>query len=116
MSIVTVAQAKTYLGVIHNHDDARILQLLEEAEDECRQYLDRDTLPRIGQSCPDECDTSVDTSTPALSDGEDLPPALRRGILLIVQAGYEGKDADEMAKLRRNAEVCWAPFRCGWGA
>jgi hypothetical protein len=116
MSVVTVEEAKVYLGVVHNHDDARILQLLQDAEDECVQYLDRDELPRIGQSCPDECDTSVDTSIPAVSDSADLPASVRSGILLIVQAGYEGKDADEMAKLRKAAETKWAPFRCNWGA
>jgi hypothetical protein len=112
MSVVTVEQAKIYLVVTHNHDDARILQLLQEAEDECLQYLDRAALPRTGAACPDECDTSADP----VSDGNDLAPGLRRGILLIVQGGYEGKDADEMAKLRTAAEVCWAPFRCNWGA
>jgi hypothetical protein len=116
MSVVTVEEAKVYLGVVHNHDDARILQLLQDAEDECVQYLDRDELPRIGQSCPDECDTSVDTSLGPVSDGADLPSAIAGGIMLIVQAGYEGKDADEMMKLRKAAETKWAPYRCHWGA
>jgi hypothetical protein len=116
MSVVTVEEAKVYLGVIHNHDDARILDLLDDAEDECLQYIDRDSLPRIGQDCPDECDTSVNTAIAPVSDSADLPGSLRGGILLIVQAGYEGKDADEMAKLRKAAETKWAPYRCRWGA
>lgn len=115
MSVVTVEQAKTYLVVTHNHDDVRILQLIQEAEDECLQYLDREVLPRIGASCPDECDTAAPDPDPA-SDSDDLPASIRGGILLIVQGGYEGKDADEMAKLRKAAETRWAPFRCKWGA
>lgn len=114
MSVVTVEQAKTYLLVIGSSQDARLQQLIDEAEDECRQYLDRDVLPRIGAECPDDCDTAA-VDDP-VSDGEDLAPALRRGILMIVQAGFEAKDADEMMKMRKAAETCWAPFRCRWGA
>lgn len=114
MSVVTVAEAKLYLRVVHNADDALILQLLEEAEDECKQYLDRGELPKNNASCPDECDTAAVED--AVSDSADLAPGLRRGILFIVQASYEGKDAEEIAKLRKAAETCWAPFRCNWGA
>lgn len=114
MSVVTVDEAKLYLRVIHTADDALILQLLDEAEDECKQYLDRDVLPRDGAACPDECDTAAIDDP--VTDSADLAPGLRRGILMIVQASYEGKDADEMAKLRKAAETCWAPFRCNWGA
>ncbi|MDQ3288646.1 MAG: phage gp6-like head-tail connector protein [Pseudomonadota bacterium] len=113
MSVVTVQEAKTALVVIHNHDDLRLQQLIDDAEDECLQFIDRPSLPRVGVSCPDECDTSyVDNP---VSDGADLPKSIRRGILLIVQAAYEGKDADEMTKLRKAAEVCWFPHRCRLG-
>lgn len=115
MSVVTVAEAKLALVIVHDHADARIQQFIDDAEDECRQYIDRDSLPRIGQTCPDECDTAAVDVAP-VSDGADLPPALRRGILLIVQGAFEGKDAEEMMRLRKAAETCWAPFRCHWGA
>ncbi len=114
MSVLTLNEAKNYLVVVHDADDDRIQQLIEDAEDECVQYLDRSSLPRIGQECPDECDTG--TTPAAVSDASDLPRSLRRGILLIVQGGYEGKDADEMMKLRAAAEVCWHPYRCNLGA
>lgn len=114
MSVVTVQEAKLALVVIHDHDDARLQQLIDDAEDECLQYLDRDALPRKGQECPDECDTSASDSP--VSDGQDLPHSLRRGILMIVQASYEGKDAAEMIKLREAAIACWAPYRCRLGA
>lgn len=114
MSVVTIEQAKKYLRTTHNADDELIQSLIDEAEDECLQYLDRPSLPRIGAECPDECDTAyVDDP---VSDGSDLPKSLRRGVLMIVQASYEAKDADEMMKMRKAAETCWAPYRCGLGA
>lgn len=114
MSVVTVDEAKRVFDVIHAHDDAKLQQLIDDAEDECLQFLDRDALPRIGEVCPDECDTSNPPTS--ASDAADLPRSLRRGILLIVQGAYEGKDADEMAKLRKAAEIVWMPYRCRLGA
>lgn len=113
MSVVTIAEAKLALVIIGTADDARLQQYIDDAEDECRQYLDRDVLPRIDAECPDDCDTSYVPDP--VSDGSDLPKSLRRGILLIVQGAYEGKDADEMMKLRKAAETLFAPFRCRLG-
>jgi len=114
MSVVTVDEAKRYLRVIHELDDGLIQELIDDAEDECLQYIDRPSMPRIGVDCPDDCDTAAIDDP--VSDGGDLPRSLRRGILLIVQAAYEAKDADEAAKMRRAAEVVWSPYRCRLGA
>jgi len=113
MSVVTVAEAKLALTVIHASDDARLQQLIDDAESECLEFIDRDVLPRTGADCPDDCDTALIPDP--VSDADDLPRSLRRGILLIVQASYEARDADEMSKLRKAAEVCWFPFRCRLG-
>lgn len=110
MSVVTLEQAKAYLLVTHTSDDQKIQDLIDDAEDECLQFLDREHLPRIGEPIPGECDTSED-NRPAVSDGDDLPRSLRRGILYQVQAAYEAKDADEISKLREIAEKLWFPFR-----
>jgi hypothetical protein len=114
MSVVSLQYVKDQLSLTHDFADTRILALIEDAEDECRQFIDRDVLPRIGAECPDECDTAA-VDAPA-SDADDLPRSLRRGILLVVQGQFEGKDADEMAKLRKAAETLWFPFRCRLGA
>lgn len=113
MSVVTVAQAKLLLRIIHTSDDALLQQLIDDAEDECRQFLDRDVLPREDADCPDDCDTAYVPDP--VSDGADMANSLRRGILLIVQGAYEGKDADEMMKLRQAAAQVWQPFRCRLG-
>jgi hypothetical protein len=113
MTTVTVAEAKQNLRVIHASDDALIEQLISDAEDECLQYLNRDALPRKGAPYPDECDTAQVLEV--ASDADDLPGSLRRGILLIVQAGYEGKSPEEVQKIRAAAEVLWHPFRAHLG-
>lgn len=114
MSVVTLEEVKLQVKLMHTADDAQLQQLIDDVEDECLQYIDRESLPRVGVECPDECDTaSVDNPT---SDADDLPRSLRRGIVMMVQGYYEAKDAEEMAKLRRAAETLWHPYRCHLGA
>ncbi|MGQ2994280.1 head-tail connector protein [Variovorax sp.] len=108
MSTVKVEQVKRYLDVIHNSDDAKLQDLIDGAEDECLQFLDRDSLPRRNQTAVDECDSN---QPEPVSDSDDLAPAVRVGIYMIVQAGYDGANADEMAKIRSVAEVKWWPYR-----
>lgn len=114
MSVVTLEEVKAQVKVMHTSDDVQLQQLIDDVEDECLQYLDRTSLPRVGVECPDECDTAV-VDDP-VSDADDLPRSLRRGIVLMVQGYYEAKDADEMRKLRAAAEVLWHPYRCHLGA
>lgn len=114
MSVLTLAEVKEYLRVSHTLDDSLLADLIEDAEDECLQYIDRPSLPRVGAADYDEFDTSyIDYP---VSDSSDLPRSLRRGILLIIQGAYEGKDADEMAKIRMLAEIIWHPYRQQLGA
>jgi hypothetical protein len=113
MSIVTVEEAKRVIVITHNFDDERLQQLLDDAEEACRQFLGVDRLPREGTDCPDECDTA--STYEAASDAEDLPAGIRRGVILLVQADYEGKDITEREKMRDAAERCWWPYRCGLG-
>lgn len=113
MSVVTLEYVKRQLLVTHALADVRLQELIDDAESECVEYLDRDVLPRESDP-PDPLNTaSID---PPASDADDLPRSIRRGILLIVQAQWEGKDADEMMKLRKAAEVLWHPFRAKLGA
>lgn len=108
MSIVTLDQIKAYLDVIHNSDDAKLQLLVDGAEDEALQFLDRDQLPRRNESAVDECDSN---QPEAVSDSDDLAPVVRMGIYLIVQAMYDAADAEEMARVRKAAETKWFPYR-----
>lgn len=113
MSYVKIEQIKAYLDIIHNSDDTKLQLLIDGAEDEALQYLDRPGLPRRNESVVDECDSN---QPDPVSDSDDLAPVIRMGIYLIVQAMYEGKDAAEIEACRKAAEVKWHPYRNQLGA
>lgn len=112
MSTVRVEQLKAYLRVSHDADDALLQELINGAESEALQFLDRPTLPRSGASVVDECDSN---QPEPISDSDDLDPVVRMGIYLIAQGMYEGKDATDMAAVRQAAVVKWFPFRNNLG-
>lgn len=115
MTVVTVAQFKAFDRVIHNSDDALILDLIAGAEAEALQFMDRQDLPRFGEDeAPDEADTSVVIDV--ISEGTSLAPDVRRAIYYLVQAGYSAKDIDESVKLRKAAETILFPHRRQMGA
>lgn len=124
-SIVKLEQVKRYLRATHNEDDLLLQDLIEQAEDECCQYLNRRSLPRRKETTEAELDSNtlpewdsnlLDSNhhfqyREAVSDSDELATPVRGGIYLIVQGMYEGKDADEMAAIRKAAEVKWQPYR-----
>ncbi|MFC3340018.1 head-tail connector protein [Paracandidimonas soli] len=95
MSVIKLAVAKGYLDVIHNADDAKLQALLDGAEDEAAQYMNK----------------ALDD----LSTDDGLPGSVVLGVMLLLQAAYQATP-DDAEKLRRAAEVKLAPYRCGWGA
>lgn len=111
MSVVLLADLKRHLRVTHTSDDLLLQQLLDAAEGEALAFLDRDSLPRIGEECPDECDTA--RVEDPVSDGDDLEPSVRVAVFLLVQATYEAQD---MKSLREAAHTLLWPFRCRLGA
>lgn len=102
MSIITLEIAKQYLDVIHNSDDAKLQRLLDGAEDEAAQYMNRS----LSDLLPEE----VSSENP-----DDLPGSVLLGVMLLLQAVYQATP-DDAEKLRKAAEVKLAPYRCGWGA
>lgn len=98
MSIVLLADVKRDLRLTHNSDDTLIQQLIDGAEDEAKQYLDRGELPRRDDPIPEECES--DSTANAASDTDDIAPAVRLGIFLLVKAAYEGVDGAEMDRVR----------------
>lgn len=113
MSVVLLADVKAALRVTHASDDDLLQQLLDGAESEALAFMGRDSLPRIGEECPDECDTSrVDNP---VSDGDTLPAAVRLAIFIMVQVEYDAQPADREALTRAWQQKLW-PLRCGLGA
>lgn len=109
MSEVTLDAVKRYLRVTQTSDDLLLQDLIDAAEDQCRQYVNRDALPNLGD--PSCCTTTTATTT----DGE-LAPSVRTAVCLLVQAHYEGADADAVEKARVTMQNLLAPYRCGLGA
>lgn len=114
MSVVSLDQVKQHLRVIHTADDELLELLIAGAEDELKQYLDRDELPRKDDPCACECES--DSSLDPASDSDDLAPTVRVAIFFLVQAAYDGTSADEVVKLRAAAFSMAALYRCRLGA
>lgn len=93
-SLVTLEEAKDFLNVVHNYDDAKIQMLLDGAESEVETFLNTDL---------------VDSAT---SNG--FPTVWSVAVLLLVQAGYEATPEDALL-LRKCAELKLAPWRLELG-
>lgn len=106
MSTVKIEQLKAWCRVTHDLDDTLLQITLDGAEDEALMFLDREQLPRRGNSAVDEC-----VSGEFVSDSGDLSPTVRDAILLLAQGMYEGKDAAEMGAVRIVAQTKLFPYR-----
>lgn len=107
MSVISLETAKAVLDVIHTADDAKLQTLLDGAEDEAVQFMNRGLL----QPYPAEELVDGALVVPPL----DKPPAsMVLGVLLLLQAAYQATP-DDAEKLRRAAEIKLQPFRIGLG-
>lgn len=92
MSVISLADAKAFLDVIHNSDDSKLTNLLEAAEDEAAGFL----------------------NVASLTEYTELPWAIYIGVLLLLQSNYEASP-DEIPKLRAAAESKMMPYRVEMG-
>lgn len=99
MSTITLSEAKGFLDVIHNSDDAKLQILLDAAEDEAKSFMNRDDLI--------EWDSNVSSTDP-------VPGSIKIGVLLLLQANYQASP-DDVEKLRRIAETKLMPYRIEMG-
>lgn len=97
MSTITLEQAKQFLDVIHDDDDAKLQLLLNAAEDEACQFMGRESLTIL-----------LDETT------AELPASITMGVMILLQANYQATPEDA-AKLRKAAEIKLTPYRIGWG-
>lgn len=109
MSVIELATAKQYLDVIHNGDDAKLQMLLDAAEDEAAQYMNRGLLE------PYPAAALVDGVLVLAPPLEQPFPSVVLGVMLLLHAAYQASP-DDAEKLRRAAEVKLAPHRVGLGA
>ncbi|MCS6126684.1 phage gp6-like head-tail connector protein [Shewanella baltica] len=97
MSTITLEQAKQFLDVIHDEDDAKLQLLLNASEDEACQFMGRESLTIL-----------LDETT------AELPASITMGVMILLQANYQATPEDA-AKLRKAAEIKLTPYRIGWG-
>lgn len=97
MSTITLEQAKQFLDVIHDEDDAKLQLLLNAAEDEACQFMGRESLTIL-----------LDETT------AELPASITMGVMILLQANYQATPEDA-SKLRKAAEIKLTPYRIGWG-
>lgn len=88
MSVIALADAKSFLDVIHDADDFKLQNLLESAEDEAAKFL----------------------NVASLDEWTELPYSIYIAVLLLLQANYQSSP-DDMAKLRMSAETKLMPYR-----
>ena len=88
MSVIALADAKSFLDVIHDSDDTKLQNLLESAEDEAAMFL----------------------NVASLDEWTELPYSIYIAVLLLLQANYQASP-DDMAKLRMSAETKLMPYR-----
>lgn len=92
MSVVSLADAKSFLKVIHDSDDFLLQNLLESAEDEAARFLN------VGN----------------LDEWTELPYSIFIGVLILLQANYQASP-DDIGKLRMSAEAKLLPYRVEMG-
>ena len=92
MSMISLADAKAFLDVIHDSDDMKLQNLLDSAEDEACRFL----------------------NVQSLTEWTELPFSLYIGVLLMLQSNYQASP-DDMQKLRMSAESKLMPYRVEMG-
>ncbi|UXC34784.1 head-tail connector protein [Cupriavidus gilardii] len=107
MSLIPLAEAKVFLDVIHDADDAKLQMLLDGAEQEALDFMNRKT---FSGACP--LIVGGEEGPPA--DPDVMPASVRVGVLFLLQAAYQS-DPDAAERLRRAAEVKLFPYRCSMG-
>lgn len=88
MGVILLADAKSFLDVIHDADDDKLQMLLDAAEDEAAKFLNVD----------------------GLTEWSELPYSIIIGVLLLLQSNYQASP-DDMPKLRAAAEGKLIPYR-----
>lgn len=109
MSYVTLQQVKEALRQTHGDDDNLLTRLIASAESECLRFLGRTELPTLPVEYPEVSSDGALVSEEVPSSGDPVAPDVVNGIILMVQADYDG-DPLQREKLRTAAEALWMPY------
>lgn len=111
MSKILLQDAKNFLPVIHDADDAKIQQLLDAAEDEALRFMDREFLPVLPLENLSDCESEVDPVSEDETSSEvsdEIVPSVRLAVYLLLKGVYDN-GADKA--YRERAETLLMPFR-----
>lgn len=113
--IVTVAEAKAALHVVHSSDDEWIADCIRAAEREACNFINRPHLPLRNEECPSECGSDI--SSVDESSGTEVEFDARLAVLVLVDVNYNAQRYSpyEIQVRRDRAEVLLMPYRCGIG-
>jgi len=114
MSVIDLETAKSFLDVIHSADDPKLQLLLDAAEDEALQYMDRPDFDGPW-SRSTGCESNSEQPSEPASEAPAIPKSVVLGVMLFLQAAYEA-GPDDIEKYRRAGEVKLAPYRLCLGA
>lgn len=110
---ITLEQVKAQLRTTHDLDDELLERLLAAAQQECLRFLGRRQLPTLPYEVPLDSE-GCPTSEEVPSSEDPVAPDVATGIILMIQADYEGDPAQRQA-YRDAAEGLWMPYRIGLG-
>jgi hypothetical protein len=102
MSVIELADAKAFLDVIHSGDDGKLQMLLDGAEQEALDFMNRTEF--------EPCAGAESSS----SEPPEMSASVKIAVLLLLQASYQATP-DDAAKLRRVAEIKLFASRCNMG-
>ena len=94
-----LSDVKKYLRVTHTQDDDLLKRLIESSAKECLRFLN----------------VEVEQGADAIEALGDISDDAFQGIVLMVQADYDG-DPEKREKYLRAAQSLWQPYRQNIGA
>lgn len=109
MSYVTLQEVKQTLRQTQSDDDALLQRLIDSAEVECLRFTGRTQLPTLPLEYPEMSSDGSLISEEVPSSDDPVAPDVINGIILMVQADYDGNPLDR-EKLRMAAEALWMPY------
>lgn len=110
---ITLAEVKAAIRSTQDADDTLLQRLLDAATQECLRFLGRTELPTLPAEYPVDSDGEL-LSEEIPSSEDPVAPEVVNGIILLVQADYEG-DPLQRGAYRTAAESMWQPYRIGLG-
>lgn len=115
MAFITLQDVKDTLRQTQSDDDDLLLRLINSAETEAKNFLNRTQLPTLPLEYPALSSNFEPISSEEVPSSEDpVAPDVYQAVILLVQADYDG-DPLQRETLRNAAFNLLQPYRIGLG-